>query len=291
MARLKILKHRHLIQALGATMFNSNFKGFFEGNIYKGNLKSVCIPVLNCYSCPGAIFSCPIGSLQAVENSTKFSLSFYILGLMGLFGILAGRFFCGYLCPFGFFQDLLYKIKVKKFKLPKKASKVLSLLKYFILAIMVFLLPILLSSPTKISDPYFCKYLCPSGTIFGGIPLALRNVQIRNAIGSLFFYKLTIAILIIVLSIILYRFFCRYLCPLGAFLGIFNPISFYRLSVSHNCIDCKKCQAKCKFDIPTYKTPNSPECIRCNDCVKVCPVGAIKAGVKHDDERDYSANL
>jgi hypothetical protein len=162
---------RHLIQALGAVVFNGNFKGFISGSIYTGNLKTICVPVLNCYSCPGALGACPIGSLQAIAGSAKFNFSFYVFGLIALFGILLGRFFCGYLCPFGLLQDLLHKIPTPKIKVPAKLNRILSFGKYVMLIGVVMLLPFIARNSFGMSDPYFCKYVCPVGTIGGGIPL------------------------------------------------------------------------------------------------------------------------
>lgn len=273
------INKRTIIQALGALAFNGNLKGFIEGKIHTGNTKSVCVPVLNCYSCPGALGSCPIGALQSVPNSSKFNISHYILGILVLFGILGGRVYCGYLCPFGFFQDLLYKIKSKKFK-HGRVSNLLKYLKYLVLALFIFILPIVTKDNLGMSDPLFCKYICPSGTIFAGLPLIAMNPLLKNSLGSLFFWKLSLAILIIIVSILLFRPFCRFLCPLGAFYGIFNGISFYKLSINDKCISCKKCQKSCGYNIYTKETPNSPECIRCDECVKACPVNAIEKSFK-----------
>ena len=109
-------RKKNIIQALATLATNANLKGFFEGRIYTGNTKVACVPGLNCYSCPGAVGSCPIGSLQAVIGSKKFSISYYVFGIMILIGALLGRLVCGLLCPFGFVQDLLYKIPTPKFK-------------------------------------------------------------------------------------------------------------------------------------------------------------------------------
>ena len=269
-------KKRHAIQALGMLAIDGNLIGFLKGQIYKGPMKKVCMPVLNCYSCPGALFGCPIGSIQATIGSSKFNFAFYVVGLLSLFAIAAGRLFCGYICPFGLFQDLLDKIPLKKIKVPQKVNKVLRYLKYFILAFFVFVLPFALQDKYGMSDPYFCKYICPSGILFGAIPLIAMNKALTASLGALFGLKFTVLAIITMLSMIFYRPFCRYLCPLGAFLGMFNPISLYRLKINGKCIKCRKCERTCKLDIPTYKTPNSPECIRCGECIKACPVKAIE---------------
>lgn len=266
---------RILIQSLGAIAFNGDLKNFIEGTIHTSNSKKLCVPVLNCYSCPGAVGSCPIGSLQAVPNTGRFNISYYVLGLIALFGILAGRFYCGYLCPFGFFQDLLYKIKSKKIN-HSKIPDFFKYSKYIILVLFVFLFPVLLINEFGISDPYFCKYICPSGTLFAGIPLMVTNPLLLNSIGGLFFWKLGLAIFIVVLSVFLFRPFCKFLCPLGTLFGLFNGISFYKFNINHDCISCGKCKSICEYEIYTKETPNSPECIRCDKCINICPTNAIE---------------
>lgn len=92
-------KRRLAIQSVAALLQNANFKGFFTGKIYGGNLKNVCVPGLNCYSCPGAVGACPIGSLQSFLSSYSFKFPYYVVGLLIFFGALLGRVVCGFLCP------------------------------------------------------------------------------------------------------------------------------------------------------------------------------------------------
>lgn len=267
--------NRHLIQALGALAFNGNLKGFMEGKIYTGASKGFCVPVLNCYSCPGALGSCPIGSLQAVIGSER-KISYYAMGLLIFFGISLGRFFCGFLCPFGFLQDLLYKIKTKKIIVKNSIHNKLKYLKYFFLVFFVILIPFVVSIKKGYADPYFCKYICPAGIIEGAMPLLLKNSLLRSAVGLLFSWKVFLTMLFIVFSVLIYRVFCKYICPLGAFYGIFNKYSIYHLEVdSSKCINCKKCENICKMHIKPYLEPNSNECIRCLDCKNICPTNAI----------------
>lgn len=270
---------RKLVQALFAFTTNSHIRGFLSGKIYKGRLKNICVPGLNCYSCPGALGSCPIGSMQAVEGSTRYGISMYVLGFLVFVGIFLGRFVCGWLCPFGWIQELIYKIPSKKFKVKKSVNDVLKWLKYVILIAFVILLPILTVDKFGLSTPYFCKYICPAGTLEGGVPLMIMNKSLRSAIGLLFEWKMIILIAVIIASIIIFRPFCRYLCPLGAFYSLFNPISFYRYRVDRDkCTKCGKCSKACKMDIAAYKEPNSLECIRCGECIKSCPENAITSG-------------
>ena len=270
---------RHLIQAVSALLMNGNLKGFFQGKIWQGQSKQVCVPGLNCYSCPGALGACPIGSLQAVLNGRQKNLSFYVTGLLILFGTIFGRLICGFLCPFGFLQELLYKIPVRKWRIPKKIDDKLRYLKYVILVVFVLLLPAFLHGTYGIGDPWFCKYICPAGTLEGGIPLVSVNSGLRSMVGVLFSWKILILILVLVASMYIYRPFCKYMCPLGAIYGLFNRFSIYQMQVEKDkCTHCGICEKTCLMQVNVTENINSPECIRCGACKNVCPVHAIKSG-------------
>lgn len=279
----KLKNHMRMLVQLAFTALTSGYAaGFAQGNIYKGAGKFVCVPGLNCYSCPGALGACPIGSLQAVITSREHKFSFYVIGFLLLFGALFGRLVCGWLCPFGLVQDLLHRIPfVKKLRrLP--GERWLKYLKYVILLGFVIILPLTVLDIVGQGQPWFCKYICPSGTLFAGIPLIAANPPLRAALGWLFTWKAAILVVLVMLSIIVYRPFCRYLCPLGAIYGLFNPVALYRFRINEDtCTKCGACQKACKLDIPVYRTPNSPECIRCGDCRRACPHGAVcNAGAK-----------
>ena len=272
---------RHLIQAVSALLMNGNLKGFLQGKIWQGQSKQVCVPGLNCYSCPGALGACPIGSLQAVLNGRQKNLSFYATGLLILFGTIFGRLICGFLCPFGFLQELLYKIPVRKWKIPKKIDDRLRYLKYVILVVFVLLLPAFLHGTYGIGDPWFCKYICPAGTLEGGIPLVSVNSGLRSMVGVLFSWKILILILVLVASMHIYRPFCKYMCPLGAIYGLFNRFSIYQMQVEKDkCTHCGICEKTCLMQVNVTENINSPECIRCGACKNVCPVHAIKSGYR-----------
>ena len=269
------------MQLLAALLTNAHLSGFAKGSIYGGKSKYVCVPGMNCYSCPAAVGACPIGAMQAVLNSRKFSFAFYIAGILSALGILLGRFICGWLCVFGMIQDLLYKIPVPKVAVPKRIDKPLRYLKYAVLVILVILLPTFLNNEYGTSAPYFCKLLCPVGTLEGGIPLVLMNESLRKTIGFLFRWKLGILIVILLASMVIYRPFCKYLCPLGAFYALFHKVSFLKLDLdSDKCVNCGLCEKKCKMGVDIRETVQSPECIRCGDCVKVCPKNALKLNYK-----------
>ncbi|MGN1266840.1 MAG: 4Fe-4S binding protein, partial [Dorea sp.] len=200
----------------------------------------------------------------------------YVVGFLLFFGSLFGRFMCGWLCPFGLFQDLLYKIPFYKKRKNLPGHRILVWMKYIILAVFVVLLPLLAVDFTGQGKPWFCRYICPSGTLMAGIPLVSMNESLQEATGSLFGWKITLLVLVILLAVWIYRPFCKYICPLGAIYGLFNPIAFYRYQVNASaCTRCGKCQKACKMDIKVWESPNSPECIRCGDCLKECPEKAI----------------
>lgn len=266
------------VQAAFTALTNGYVWGFVEGRIFTGPTKSLCVPGLNCYSCPGALGSCPIGSLQAVLGSRNYRFSFYIFGFLVLVGSLLGRFVCGWLCPFGLVQDLIYKIPfVRKWKnLP--GHRVLVWAKYVILLVFVILLPLLVLDITGQGAPWFCQYICPSGALMAGIPLMIGNEALRGAAGFLFAWKGVVLAVIVLLSLMIYRPFCKYLCPLGAVYGLFHPIALYRYRVyAEKCTHCGKCEKACKMGIQVWKTPNSRECIRCGDCIRSCSFGAVES--------------
>lgn len=269
-----LARFRGWIQAGATLLTNIHLPNFLKGSLYQGNGKYVCVPGLNCYSCPAATGACPIGAFQAVVGSSKFRFSYYITGILILFGVLLGRFICGFLCPFGWFQELLHKIPSKKLSTQK--VKPLRYLKYVILAVMVVLLPILAVNDLGMSDPFFCKYLCPQGVLEGAIPLSLANSGIRAALGKLFTWKTFILLTVVVSSVFFYRPFCKWLCPLGAFYALFNRISLFQMKVdTEKCVSCGACAKACKMDVDITKCANHSECIRCGMCMKACPKNAI----------------
>ncbi|MDE6504504.1 MAG: 4Fe-4S binding protein [Clostridia bacterium] len=259
---------RRLIQVYAALLYNANIKGFVTGKIYTGNTKYTCVPGLNCYSCPGAVGACPMGAIQNALSASNTKAPYYVLGIIALFCILLGRTICGFLCPVGLGQELLYKIKTPKLK-KNRVTKVLSYLKYVILVVLVIILPIMLHSPT------FCKYICPAGTLGGGIGLLAHpeNADFFAMLSGLFTWKFALLVAIIVLSIFIFRFFCRFLCPLGALYGLFNKIALIGVKLDHSkCTDCGLCISHCKMDISHV---GDHECVECGECIAVCPTQAI----------------
>lgn len=273
---------RKSVQVGWGVLSNAYIKGFLPGGppIYQGELKRVCVPGMNCYSCPGALGACPIGAMQAVFDGRQRHFAFYVVGYLATIGLFVGRFICGWLCLFGLIQELLYKIPVPKLTVPKKVDQSLRYLKYVILLVMVFALPFFVRSQYGVGMPYFCKFICPVGTLEGGIPLVLLNSALRSTVGWLFRWKLFLLVLCILASMVIYRPFCKYICPLGAFYGLFQKVSLVRMHVDEvSCINCGKCARTCKMNVDPRVNPNSNECIRCRECVNVCPVHALSMGI------------
>lgn len=278
---MRQVSFRHIFQALWALLTNGNLQGYATGRIYQGSLKNVCLPGLNCYSCIGALGACPIGAMQAVIGKKGGRIPFYVAGFLILVGSVLGRVVCGWLCPFGLIQDLLNKIPfVKKIRrLPYE--KYLVKLKYVILVVFVVVLPMFFVNPLGNGDPYFCKYICPVGMLEGGIPLVILRESLRGSIGFLFAWKNVVLAVTIIVSIIVYRPFCKLICPLGAIYSLFNKFSLYRYKVDDaKCIKCGQCATHCLMNVDPVADANHLECIRCGKCKAVCPTGAIESGFK-----------
>lgn len=274
-------KKRTLIQILAAVVCNGYAAGFLQGKIYQGDQKFLCVPGLNCYSCPGALGACPIGALQAVLGDRRYKFSYYVFGVLLFFSVVLGRLVCGFLCPFGLVQDLLHKIPLPKWELPRKIDRPLRYLKYVILAVTVVLLPLTLTNAFGIAPPYFCEYLCPVGALEGGIPLASQSESLRQMIGGLFYWKMFLLVLVVIASLVIYRPFCKYLCPLGAFYGLFQRVGFYQMQVDQaKCDGCGRCEKTCPMQVDVRKNINGAECIRCGRCKDICHTSAISSGFR-----------
>ena len=268
---------RKLVQLAAFGFTNSHLGNLATGKLYKGPWKNFCTPGLNCYSCPAAGLACPIGALQAVTGSVKYDVSFYVIGFLLAVGVLLGRFVCGWLCPFGLFQELLHKIPSPKKKLPKPLKYV----KYVVLTVFVIALPVLATNVMGMGQPAFCQYICPAGTLEGGIPLMLANEELRTLMGPLFSWKVLVAGITVVGCVVVHRFFCKLLCPLGAIYGLLNKLSLYRLRVDAvRCLSCGQCARVCPMDVDPVQTPDSAECIRCGKCAAQCPAKAICMGFR-----------
>lgn len=264
---------RRLIQLYAALLFNANLKGFATGRIYKGPGKLLCTPGLNCYSCPGATAACPLGALQNSLAGSNARLPHYIFGILLLYGLLLGRAICAFLCPFGLLQDLLHKIKTPKLK-KSRFTRALSYLKYVLLALLVIFYPLLFMLKDG-TLPAFCKYVCPAGTLEGALGLLsyVGNSDMFRMLGPLFTWKFVLLVVFLIGAVFIYRFFCRFFCPLGAIYGFFNRFCLPGMRVEEEkCIGCGLCTGHCGMDV---RCVGDHECIQCGECAPVCPTGAI----------------
>lgn len=255
---------RRASQLFGLLITNLYISVLFQKEIYKGPFKAVCVPFLYCHACPTATFSCPIGALQHYMAIHQFP--FFLLGHFILIGLLVGRMACGWLCPFGLLQELMYKIKSRKIKIPK----------IFSLLPILFLLVLAMALPYFTTEHWFSK-LCPIGTLVAGIPWVTWNpinpttgspTIEPGTVGLLFVIKILILLGLLILFVYALRPFCRYICPMGVFWGFFNKISILKLNVSSKCNHkCNSCNKRCPEDLKVYEDPDSPDCIRCLECV------------------------
>lgn len=184
---------RKWIQALFFLITNGYWNFPMTRGIYQGPLKVICSPGLNCYSCPAATSYCPLGALQQLMGGVRLALEsgqvyvgFYVVGAMGAIGGFVGRMVCGWACPFGLFQELLHKIPSPKFQIWRPLRYV----KYGLLLFMVVLLPLFVVDAFGLGQPWFCKYICPAGTLEAGAPLLILRPGLRESLGLLFVNKL-----------------------------------------------------------------------------------------------------
>lgn len=253
------------VAVFGLILPNSYFPVASTNQIYDGPLKLTCFPGLNCHACPTALTACPIGILQHFSAIGK--IPFFLLGFLGAIGMTFGRAVCGWVCPFGWIQDQTFKIKSKKLKIPAFLKQC----KYVSLVVLAVLLP-------YFTEAHWFSRICPWGTLSAGIPWMVWNpinptfatpVIEPNMVGWLYIMKIGILAMFLVLFVITSRPFCRTLCPMGAIYSLFNRVSFMRMHVEGQCVDCDLCVAVCPVDIRIADDPNSPDCIRCLNCT-VC---------------------
>ena len=264
---------RRFVQLYTAVLYNAHIRGFAEGRIYTGKTKALCVPGLNCYSCPGAIASCPLGALQNAVSASANRPAFYVVGLLLLFGLTLGRVICGWLCPFGLIQELLHKLPTKKLKKSRRTRQ-LSWLKYAFLVVFVLAIPAYYAL-RHVPLPGFCKYICPAGTLEGAVALVLHpaNGDLRGLLDGLFLLKVSVMILILSACVFVYRAFCRFVCPLGAIYSLLARLALLGVKVDPaRCTDCGACVRVCPMDI---RSVGDRECVHCGRCVSVCPTQAI----------------
>jgi polyferredoxin len=214
--------------------------------------------------------------LATVRPSVKAGnghIGLYVLGILGIIGSLVGRMPCAWLCPFGLLQELIHKIPSRKIEIPRWMIYI----KYAFLALFVIALPLLAIDGLGYGITWFCKYVCPAGTLEAGIPMLILQPQLRELVGWLYASKVGILLIFLALMVFIRRPFCRIVCPLGAIYSLFNKVSVFRM-VHHpdKCVLCKECYNHCPMGVRFYEGANQPDCIRCLKCMQEsCKFGAI----------------
>lgn len=277
---------RTVLQSLSALLLNLHLEGWLDGTLFRGPSKAFCVPGLHCYSCPSSVLACPVGTLQnllAAPGGVPLFASgdpWMLAGVLGfvlLPGFVAGRIACSHVCPFGFLQDILHAVHLPPANPPESLRRT----KYAVLAVFVVALPLLLRTvPGAGGDPWFCKALCPSGTITAGWPLVAFDAGRTLRTGFLFYWKTALAVAVVLASMSVWRPFCRYICPLGAIWGLTGRVSLVRMNVSSACTGCGACGSACPMGIEIRHDPDSPECIRCGRCIPACPAGAVRMSAR-----------
>ncbi len=252
-------KIRLKVQLLSAVLLNIGFL----------NWHFVCFPVLNCHSCPVSVFACPLGVIGQFAGVGLIPLS--VIGVVALVGLAAGRILCGWACPFGFLQELLYKIPYIKFEMPPWTR----FIKYAVFLGLVVVVPIFLTTSSPL---YFCR-LCPVGTLESAIPWAVMKGTADVVSLSI---RLSIVAALVILAMGHRRFFCKVLCPLGACLSFFNRFAVVFPERSTDCTDCGTCNKVCTMETTQGSQKfgvyngRAEECISCLECRKKCPTEAIR---------------
>ncbi|HCY84637.1 MAG TPA: (4Fe-4S)-binding protein [Desulfobacteraceae bacterium] len=270
---------RKWVQALFFFLSNGYWAFPFTRTIYQGPLKVICAPGLNCYSCPAATTACPIGAIQQLLGGIRLTLEtgqfyvgLYVTGALGIIGATFGRMVCGWACPFGLFQELLHKVPSPKFRIWKNLRAV----KYGLLVSTVVLLPLFAVNDFGSGSPWFCKYICPAGTLEAGLPMLLMQPALRDTLGVLFAVKAVILLGFTVWAVFSSRPFCRTACPLGAFYALFSRVRLVQLRVNGSrCNGCNACAQACPVDVNISQSPRHPECILCLSCMTTCKSGAV----------------
>ncbi len=189
--------------------------------------------------------------------------------------VVMGRFFCGFMCSFGSMGDVLWFLSKKvfhlKFIVSERMDAVLKKVKYLVLALVVLLSWTMgISTLSGTASPW---------TIFG------MFAKIGNWPSANYFISIggILLLFIIIGSLLIERFFCRYLCPLGAIFTVTSRFRWFRIDKKkENCGSCKLCTSKCSMGIPLYRENQvkSGECINCFACTNHCPTGNAKANIR-----------
>lgn len=251
---------------------------FFSANLGPIGFKTgFCYPFFYCNSCPAATSACPLRAIEQsmYHGSFKWRLFFYPILILGFFGVTSGRSVCGWFCPIGLLQRSTGKIarKFKKYAFFKKLGS-LSIEPYFRYLKYLILVGLVIGTTALIG--FMFTDVCPVGVLTGTIPTLILYPG-KFMPNQFFWVALVIFILFLILIFTVERGWCRYFCPIGALLAPFNKISFLQVArapqeiFEKECLHCNACSNVCPMGIDVPNMERDPECILCGKCIDVCP--------------------
>lgn len=231
------------------------------------------------------------------------SIPFLALATMFLLGGVFGRFFCGWSCPVGFYQEIIAYLPIKKYYPTRKDNEMYAQIGLyfagFVIIAALFLglsrlyaisstestlktLGIFAEDPLSALDPAatLMTYV-PYLFFWNAIPYVSKNVGTPDYIW--FWGRLLVLIIVFLIPAKIPRFYCRYICPTGAIMGKFGKYSL--IGMKRNpvlCNECGDCNSICPMGVRVMEYPDKikdPLCIGCMDCAYVCEEGAIQLKV------------
>jgi ferredoxin-type protein NapH len=270
----------------------------------------ISLPILNGLGSPQKTVGDAFATLQLMLYDAVFP--WLPIASFLLIAIVFGRATCGWICPFGFIQDLLGYVKRKHSEVSARTYKDMVKVKYGILAVTLFIsivsaltLALGVGQGFKGTFGVFAQApfeaLSPANTLFAKLPsIALTArytiplwLQTGDVVGNMlngivsmptiFWVQFAIMVAIIVLGVYYRRSWCQYFCPHGAALALLNKFSFLGLKrepVKCTKAQCRDCVEVCPMKVPILDLPwekfTHPECIYCLKCVDACTTKAIK---------------
>jgi len=220
---------------------------------------SFCGPVFHCYSCPLAAFACPIGIMAGAASLHM--IPFALIGTLLVVGGLVGAAVCGWMCPFGFLQDLASRVPTRKFTLPAWSGH----LRYVVLAGLVLAIPFFFGE----SHPLYICSVCPAGALEGSAPNLVKTAVAGGPVIWPNALKIGIVAAFLGAMFFVSRPWCTLLCPLGAIYGLFNRASvFFLRFLPEKCTNCGLCRKLCPMGVKPDERANDPRCMRCLECTR-----------------------